>query len=93
MEEDSSAVMDVDLLVLGGGIAGVTAAAYAASKGLLVGVVEKAQELSGSSVLSAGGVAAPLEARFCKTSTRGRPSFCRSTREPTGPRLPFAVSH
>ena len=44
----------VDLLVVGGGMAGLSAAAEAASSGAVVGVVEKGAELGGSAALSAG---------------------------------------
>lgn len=51
--------MEVDLLVLGGGMAGMTAAALAAGRGLSVGVVEKGPEIGGSAVLSGGGMIKP----------------------------------
>lgn len=44
----------VDLLVLGGGMAGLAAAATAAEGGALVGVVEKGPTIGGSAALSAG---------------------------------------
>lgn len=44
----------VDVLVVGGGMAGLAAAAEAASAGATVGVVEKARELGGSAAMSAG---------------------------------------
>lgn len=43
---------DVDLLVIGGGMAGLTAAGRAATQGLRVALVERAPELGGSAVLS-----------------------------------------
>lgn len=46
--------LTVDFLVLGGGMAGMTAAGRAASAGLRVLVVEKGPEIGGSAVLSGG---------------------------------------
>ena len=46
--------LDVDLLVIGGGMAGMTAASRAASEGCRVLVVEKNGEIGGSAVLSGG---------------------------------------
>jgi succinate dehydrogenase/fumarate reductase flavoprotein subunit len=46
--------MNVDLLVVGGGMAGMAAAARAAQLGLDVVVAEKADEVGGSAALSAG---------------------------------------
>ncbi|MET0294516.1 MAG: FAD-dependent oxidoreductase [Phenylobacterium sp.] len=45
---------DADLLVVGGGMAGMSAACWAADQGARVLVVEKAAEIGGSAVLSAG---------------------------------------
>ncbi len=45
---------DCDLVVIGGGMAGMTAAARAAGKGARVVVVEKAAEIGGSAALSGG---------------------------------------
>jgi len=46
----------VDLLVLGAGMAGMTAAAYAAEHGLVVLVLEKQARPGGSALLSGGGL-------------------------------------
>jgi succinate dehydrogenase/fumarate reductase flavoprotein subunit len=46
--------LDVDFLVIGGGMAGMTAAASAAHRGLKVGVIEKGSGLGGSAILSGG---------------------------------------
>lgn len=51
--------MEFDLLVVGGGMAGLTAAARAASCGIAVAVVEKSGRVGGSAVLSAGGILGP----------------------------------
>ena len=48
--------MNVDLLVAGGGIAGLAAAARAVELGLEVVVAEKGEEIGGSGALSAGVV-------------------------------------
>ena len=50
MTQDRS--IDADLLVLGGGMGGITAAGYAASHGARVIVLEKGPEIGGSAVLS-----------------------------------------
>jgi succinate dehydrogenase/fumarate reductase flavoprotein subunit len=47
--------LEVDLLVIGAGMAGMTAAAFAAEHGLVVGVVEKQSHPGGSAALSGGG--------------------------------------
>jgi succinate dehydrogenase/fumarate reductase flavoprotein subunit len=47
-------VFEVDFLVLGGGMAGMTAASVAAASGCRALVVEKSRELGGSAVLSGG---------------------------------------
>src|SRR3954469_21176745 len=46
----------VDVLVIGAGIAGMSAAAYAARAGASVAVVEKGPDIGGSAVLSGGGL-------------------------------------
>jgi succinate dehydrogenase/fumarate reductase flavoprotein subunit len=46
--------LDVDFLVIGGGMAGMTAAAFAAHHALKVGVVEKGRSIGGSAILSGG---------------------------------------
>jgi succinate dehydrogenase/fumarate reductase flavoprotein subunit len=48
--------LQVDLLVIGAGMAGMTAAAVAAESGLLVLVVEKQAHPGGSALLSGGGL-------------------------------------
>lgn len=51
-----AAELDADVLVIGGGIAGLTAAARAAGAGKSVIVVEKGGIVGGSAVLSGGGL-------------------------------------
>jgi len=46
----------VDLLVIGGGMAGLTAASYAATHGAAVMLVEKAHEVGGSAAISDGAL-------------------------------------
>ena len=46
--------LDVDFLVIGGGMAGMTAAAFAAHHSLKVGVIEKGPRIGGSAILSGG---------------------------------------
>src|SRR5205809_2100754 len=52
--------MDLDLLVLGSGVAGLTAAVDAASAGLRVGVLTKAELHQSATRWAQGGVAAAL---------------------------------
>ncbi|WP_028710040.1 FAD-dependent oxidoreductase [Paracoccus pantotrophus] len=58
---DDSDVLNCDLLVLGAGMAGMTAAAYAAHHGLVVLVVEKAEDIGGSAIISGGAVWTALD--------------------------------
>jgi succinate dehydrogenase/fumarate reductase flavoprotein subunit len=51
-----SDILECDLLVLGSGMAGLSAAAHAAESGARVVVVEKAESLGGSAILSGGFV-------------------------------------
>jgi flavin-dependent dehydrogenase len=48
--------LDADMLVIGAGMAGMTAAAYAAHHGANVIVIEKANDIGGSALLSGGGL-------------------------------------
>ncbi len=50
----NSEALEVDLVVLGAGMAGMSAAGYAASRGASVCVIEKGAEIGGSAVLSGG---------------------------------------
>lgn len=52
MESSVEERLEVDVLVMGGGMAGHSAAGYAASKGLRVMLIEKAAETGGSAVMS-----------------------------------------
>ncbi len=61
----------MDLLVLGGGMAGLTAGAFAASRGLAVGLVEKASKIGGTALLSGGGVSSPADADVFKAANPG----------------------
>lgn len=57
-------------------MAGMTAAAFAASRGLNVGVVEKAPEIGGTALLSSGGLAKPDSAEALKSANPGAdPAF------------------
>jgi succinate dehydrogenase/fumarate reductase flavoprotein subunit len=53
--------LEVDLLVLGAGMAGLAAAAEAAAAGAVVGVAEKLPEVGGSAAMSAGIFWAPRD--------------------------------
>lgn len=64
---------DHDLLVLGGGMAGLSAAAWAASQGARVALVEKAPHLGGTAALSGGYVwTAPTYACLRSLIPRGK---------------------
>ncbi|MGV9870144.1 FAD-dependent oxidoreductase [Rhodococcus koreensis] len=52
---DDANSLECDLLVLGAGMAGLTAGAYAARNGLNVIVVDKGTSIGGSAILSGGG--------------------------------------
>jgi succinate dehydrogenase/fumarate reductase flavoprotein subunit len=56
---ESADDLEVDLLVIGAGMAGMSAAGYAAQQGLSVGVVERAPRPGGSALLSGGFCWAP----------------------------------
>jgi succinate dehydrogenase/fumarate reductase flavoprotein subunit len=71
--------MTVDLLVVGGGIAGMTAAARAIGLGLEVVVVEKGDEVGGSAALSAGIVwTAPDVEVARRVAPEGEPALQRA---------------
>ena len=68
----------MDLLVVGGGVAGMAAAAHAAARGARVSVVEKTDRVGGSGALSAGIVwTAPDEATFRRVCPDGDPELGR----------------
>jgi succinate dehydrogenase/fumarate reductase flavoprotein subunit len=69
----------VDLLVLGAGMAGLAAAAEAAAAGAVVGVAEKLPEIGGSAALSAGIFWAPRdEAELRARIPGGEPELGRA---------------
>jgi succinate dehydrogenase/fumarate reductase flavoprotein subunit len=69
----------MDLLVVGGGVAGMAAAAHAAARGARVTVVEKTAKLGGSGALSAGIVwTAPDDATFRRVCPDGDPGLGRT---------------
>ncbi len=68
--------IEVDLLVVGGGMAGLSAAAYVATRGGRVLLVEKARQIGGSALLSAGGLARPRTPADLKAvNPHGEPWF------------------
>jgi succinate dehydrogenase/fumarate reductase flavoprotein subunit len=68
-----------DLLVVGGGVAGMAAAAHAAARGARVTVLEKTERLGGSGALSAGIVwTAPDETTFRRVCPDGDPELGRA---------------
>jgi succinate dehydrogenase/fumarate reductase flavoprotein subunit len=71
--------MNVDLLVVGGGMAGMAAAARAAELGLEVVVAEKGDEVGGSAALSAGVVwTAPDVETARRVAPEGDPALQRA---------------
>jgi succinate dehydrogenase/fumarate reductase flavoprotein subunit len=60
-EEHALETLSVDLLVIGAGVAGLSAAAHAVQLGLTVGVIEKAPEPGGSAALSGGFCWSPAD--------------------------------
>lgn len=75
MNRDS---LEVDLFVVGGGMAGMTAAAFAAQHGARVIVAERATEIGGSAVLSAGGMMRPDTADvLTAVNPSGDPAFAK----------------
>jgi succinate dehydrogenase/fumarate reductase flavoprotein subunit len=71
--------VNADLLVAGGGIAGLAAAARAAEVGLEVVVAEKGDEVGGSAALSAGIVwTAPDVETACRIAPDGDPALLRA---------------
>jgi succinate dehydrogenase/fumarate reductase flavoprotein subunit len=70
--EDALTETDVDILVLGGGMSGLTTAACAAERGASVGVVEVAAEPGGSAAMSGGFVyTAPTVELFLDEDPQG----------------------
>lgn len=58
-DQSDSEIFETDVLVIGGGMSGLTAAAAAASRGANVVVVEIAKDLGGSALISQGYVSIP----------------------------------
>jgi len=72
MDNSTEPDLEVDVLVLGSGIAGMTVAGTAAEAGVTVLVADRAPELGGSSVISGGYVwTADDEADFLKYDPEG----------------------
>ena len=75
----TSAPLSTDLLVAGGGMAGLAAAARAVELGLDVVVAEKADAVGGSAALSAGIVwTAPDVPTACRVAPDGDPALLRA---------------
>ncbi|MGE3448412.1 MAG: FAD-dependent oxidoreductase [Microbacteriaceae bacterium] len=70
---------DADLLVIGAGMAGLSAGAFAASRGCRVVVVEKADEIGGSAALTGGGLLRPASAEaLIAVNPSGDPLFAHA---------------
>ena len=57
--EDAAGIIEADILVIGGGIGGMTVAAAAAQRKAVVAVIEIAEEIGGSALISRGYVSTP----------------------------------
>lgn len=68
---DALPTMDVDFLVVGAGMAGMTAAAFAASRGSNVVVVEKSPDIGGTALLSGGGLVKPFSPEILREANPG----------------------
>jgi succinate dehydrogenase/fumarate reductase flavoprotein subunit len=71
----TSSTLDTDLLVIGGGMAGLTAAARAASRGLRVTVVERAAAPGGSTLYAGFLWTAPDAAAMAELNPHGDPEL------------------
>jgi succinate dehydrogenase/fumarate reductase flavoprotein subunit len=69
---------DVDLLVIGGGMAGMTAAARAARRGLAVAVVESGPELGGSALFAGYLWTAPTLEAMREANPHGDPALAEA---------------
>ncbi len=70
---------DTELLVIGAGMAGLSAAAFAAAHGARVVVVEKAAHAGGSAALTGGGLLRPRTAEdLVAVNPGGDPAFARA---------------
>src|SRR5207248_5346104 len=82
-----------DLLVLGGGMAGLAAAARAAESDARVVVVEKAPDIGGSAAMAAGILwTAPDLATLCEVTPRGDPELGRALVEGFEPAIDWVRS-
>jgi len=66
-----------DLAVIGAGMAGLTAAGWAAERGATVVVIEKAPAIGGSAILSGGVVWTATSAEKMQLHGRGQPSLAQ----------------
>src|SRR5579859_4318791 len=66
-----------DLAVVGAGMAGLTAAGWAAERGATVVVIEKAPAIGGSAILSGGVVWTATSAEKMQLHGRGQPSLAQ----------------
>lgn len=76
---------EVDLVVIGGGAAGMTAAAVAAAEGLDALVVEKTETVGGTCSVSGGMVWIPDNALMAQTDTPDTPDAARRYLDATVP--------
>jgi len=85
--------LNADLLVLGGGMAGLAAAARAAESGARVVVVEKGAGVGGSAAMAAGILwTAPDLATLREVAPRGDPELGRALVEGFGPAIDWVRS-
>lgn len=85
---DTTSVLDTDVVVVGSGGAGLTAATVAALRGLRVVLVEKTAWFGGTTALSGGGIWVPGNALATRAGLAEAPGdAARYAREVVGPTL------
>ena len=92
MTMNQDAMLDADLLVIGAGMAGLTAAARGASEGLDVVLVEKGPAVGGSAMYAGYVWTAPTNEVMHEVNPDGDPELCRVVVEGLDPGLEWIRS-
>jgi len=71
-------ILECDLVVIGAGMAGLSAAGWAAERGAKVVVIEKAPDIGGSAILSGGVLWTATSPEMMQLHGRGQPSLART---------------